>query len=166
MTDSEKMDLILLEIQGMKSEMREMKADIRNLKEEMQEVKADIREMKAEMQEVKADIQNMKADIENMKTDIRILQEDVQNLKEELALTNQRIDELDRKTANISLHLENWTDKNIQLIAENFIELTNKLNEAIPVADKNLAYEVKVNYLIIEVEKIKKEMMELKNRTA
>lgn len=173
MTDSEKMDLILLEIQGMKSEMREMKADIRNLKEEMQEVKADIREMRAEMQEVKADIQNlkadiqnMKADIENMKTDIRILQEDVQNLKEELALTNQRIDELDRKTANISLHLENWTDKNIQLIAENFIELTNKLNEAIPVADKNLAYEVKVNYLIIEVEKIKKEMMELKNRTA
>lgn len=29
-------------------------------------------------------------------------------------------------------------------IAENFIEHTKKLNQAIPVADKNLAYEVKV----------------------
>lgn len=131
MTDSEKMDLILSEIQGMRSEMREMKADI-----------------------------------QEMKTDIRILQEDVENLKEELAHAKQNIVELDCKITAINLHLENGTDKGIQLVAENFIELTNKLNAAIPAADKNLAYEVKVNYLIIEVEKMKKEIVELKNRTA
>lgn len=56
MTDSEKLDLILSEMQGMKSEMQELK----------------------------------------------------------------------RRTTNIELHLENNTDKNIQLIAENFIELTKK----------------------------------------
>lgn len=131
MTDSEKMDLILSEIQGMRSEMREMKADI-----------------------------------QEMKADIRILQEDVENLKEELAHAKQNIVELDCKITAINLHLENGTDKGIQLVAENFIELTNKLNEAIPVADKNLAYEVKVNYLVMEVEKMKKEIVELKNRTA
>ena len=41
--------------------------------------------------------------------------------------------ELNRRTTNIELHLENNTDKNIQLIAENFIKLTKKLNQAIPV---------------------------------
>ncbi len=74
--------------------------------------------------------------------------------------------ELKRRTTNIELHLENGTDKNIQLIAENFIELTKKLNQAIPVADKNLAYEVKVNYLIEEVNKLKKEISELKSKIA
>ncbi len=53
--------------------------------------------------------------------------------------------------ASTQMHIENVTDRNIQLIAENFINLTNKLDEAIPAADKSLAYEVKVNYLIEEV---------------
>lgn len=74
--------------------------------------------------------------------------------------------ELKRRTTNIELHLENVTDKNIQLIAENFIELTNKLKQAIPAADKNLAYEVKVNYLVSEVDKLKREITELKSKIA
>ena len=74
--------------------------------------------------------------------------------------------ELKRRTTSIELHLENATDKNIQLIAENFIELTNKLNQAIPVADKNLAYEVKVNYLVREVDKLKEEIADLKSKIA
>lgn len=166
MTDSEKMDLILSEIQGMRSEMQEMKADIQEMKADIQKLKAEMQEVKVDIQKLKEEMREVKADIQKMKTDIRILQEDVENLKEELAHAKQNIVELDCKITAINLHLENGTDKGIQLVAENFIELTNKLNEAIPVADKNLAYEVKVNYLIIEVEKMKKEIMELKSRTA
>ena len=67
---------------------------------------------------------------------------------------------------NLELHIENGTDRNIQLLAENFIELTKKLNQAIPVADKNLAYEVKVNYLLEEFEKLKLTVTQLKNQFA
>ena len=74
--------------------------------------------------------------------------------------------EIKRRTTNIELHLENVTDKNIQLIAENFIELTNKLNQAIPAADKNLAYEIKVNYLVEKVQTLEKEIAELKSKIA
>lgn len=66
----------------------------------------------------------------------------------------------------LELHLENGTDKAINLIAENFSDLTDKLNQAIPIANKNLAYEVKVNYLVEEVDKLKKELTELKNKIA
>ena len=110
MTENEKLDLILLEMRGMKQ-----------------------------------DIENMKQDIENTKQDVQIL---------------------DRKTSNIALHLENSTDKNIQLIAENFIELTKKLNQAIPAADNNLAYEVKVNHLAEEVDLLKKEVADIKSKIA
>ena len=74
--------------------------------------------------------------------------------------------ELKRRITNIELHIENVTDKNIQLIAENFIELTKKLNEVIPAANNNLMYEVKVNYLVEKVQALEKEVAELKNKIA
>lgn len=80
-------------------------------------------------------------------------------MKEDLGETNRRLTKL-------KLHIENATDKNIQLFAENFVELTKKLNQAIPVADKNLAYEVKVNYLLEEIDKLKADVAELKNKIA
>lgn len=87
------------------------------------------------------------------------LENEIQGIKTDMQDIKQRV-------KSVELHLENTTDKNIQLIAENFIELTNKLNQAIPVADKNLAYEVKVNYLVLEMDKLKKEIAELKNKIA
>ncbi len=38
------------------------------------------------------------------------------------------LQDVKRKLTGVELHLENGTDKNIQLIAENFIEFTSKLN--------------------------------------
>lgn len=124
MSESEKMDLILSEVQGVSFHIKDMKSDIRD---------------------VKADTQNMKSDMQNMKSDIQNLQQ---------------------RMTNLELHIENGTDRNIQLLAENFIELTKKLNQAIPVADKNLAYEVKVNYLLEEFEKLKLTVTQLKNQFA
>lgn len=117
MTDSEKLNLILSEMQGMKSDMQGMKSEICGMK-------SDMRGMKSEIQE------------------------------------------LNRRTTSIELHLENTTDRNIRLIAENFIELTNKLNKAIPAADKNLAYEVKVNYLVEEVNRLKQDVANIRSQTA
>lgn len=99
------------------------------------------------------------SEMQNMKSEMQDTKSEMQDMKSEIQDIKQRI-------ASIELHLENATDRNIQLIAENFIELTNKLNQAIPVADKNLAYEVKVNYLIIEVDRLKEELTELKSKIA
>lgn len=84
----------------------------------------------------------------------------------EMQGVNQCMVNLELRMANLELHLENSTDKNIQILAENFIELTNKLAQAIPVADKNLAYEIKVNYLAEKVNKLEKEITDLKNKIA
>lgn len=99
-----------------------------------------------------SDMQSMKSDMQNMKSDMQDMKSDIQDLK--------------WRTRNVELHLENSTDRNIQLIAENFIELTNKLNKAIPAADKNLAYEVKVNYLVDEVDKLKQNVAKIRSKTA
>ena len=112
-----------------------------------------IDKLEIHMLSMETDIQGMKTDMQDMKTEMQSMKSDIKGLK-------SRADELDRKVSDIRIHLENRTDWNIQLLAENFIELTNKLNQAIPVADKNLAYEVKVSYLIDEVQKMKEKMEE------
>ena len=100
-----------------------------------------IDKLEIHMLSMETDIQGMKTDMQDMKTEMQSMKSDIKGLK-------SRADELDRKVSDI------------QLLAENFIELTNKLNQAIPVADKNLAYEVKVSYLIDEVQKMKEKMEE------
>ncbi len=106
-----------------------------------------------------SEITGIKEDVAGLKTDVAGLKTDVAGLKTDVAILKQKV-------AGIEVHLENQTDKNIQLIAENFIELTNKLNQAIPVADKNLAYEVKVNYLIEKVQFLEKDFEKFKLQMA
>lgn len=138
MTDSQKLDLILSEVIGMKGDVAVLKEDMAVLKE----------------------------DVAVLKEDVAILKEDVAVLKEKVSVLEQRVGNIEQRVTGIEVHLENQTDKNIQLIAENFIELTNKLNQAIPAADKNLAYEVKVNYLIEKVQFLEKDFQEFKYQMA
>lgn len=140
MTDNKKLDLILSKV------------------EKIDKLEIDMESMKTDMQSMKTDMQGMKTDIQDMKTEISGVKLDVKGMKSEIVGLTQRVDNLEGAVRNIRLHLENNTDRNIQLLAENFIELTNKLNQAIPAADKNYAYEVKVNYLIDEVKEMKKRM--------
>ena len=43
---------------------------------------------------------------------------------------DERLQPIHDSNVGIKLHLENVTDKNIQILAENHIELTKKLNQA------------------------------------
>ncbi len=42
-----------------------------------------------------------------------------------------------KDVTTLKLHLENTTDKSLQLLAENHISLINKLNQVIPAVEKN-----------------------------
>lgn len=77
-----------------------------------------------------------------------------------------RLDNVEQKVTDTRLHLENVTDRNLSILAENHLSLVNKLNDAVKVSDKTLLYEIQVNYLREDVAMLKKEIEELKNRIA
>lgn len=76
------------------------------------------------------------------------------------------VQELKRRTTGIELTLENETNRNIQLLAENHITLIDKLNQAIKVADKTLMYEVQMTSLRSRLELLEKEVAAMKTATA
>lgn len=58
MTDSEKLDLLLSEMQGMKT-------DIQNMKTDIQDTKADIQNMKTDIQDIQKHTTNIELTLEN-----------------------------------------------------------------------------------------------------
>lgn len=143
MTDSELLQAIYNGMQSMDTEIQSMKSEIQMIKTETQSVKTEMQSMKAQMQSMDIEIQSIKAEIQSMKTEIK---------------------DMNKRLTSLELHIENSTDSNLKLLAENHVELIKKLQQAIPVADKSLAYEVKVNYLLDRVEKIEREISEIKEK--
>lgn len=63
---------------------------------------------------------------------------------------------------DIRLHIENVIDRNVTLLAENYGDLIKKLNKNNMVTEQQEIYQIKMNYLIEDVEILKKEMKEVK----
>lgn len=118
--------------------------------ETLQTITKDITDMKKEMTDVKRDMIDMKKDMTDMKKDMANMKEDILGLKEE--------------TKDIRLHIENVTDKNISLLADSHCKLFQRLNENNQALSNQLAYQIKVSYLISDMEKVKQEVAEIKKR--
>ena len=90
----------------------------------------------------------------------------VTGLEEKVSAIQKISAETQKELTEVKMHIENVTDKNITLLAENYCNLVNKLDENNKVTDVQLAYQIKVNFLIDDMEKMKKEIAELKSRIA
>lgn len=143
-----KIDAMFEILQTITKDMTDMKNDMTDMKKDMTDMKKDMTDMKKDMTDMKKDMIDMKEDMIDMKKDMVDMKKDIQRLKEE--------------TKDIRLHIENVTDKNISLLAENYCNLVQKLDENNKVTDNQLAYQIKVNYLISDMEKMKQEVAEIK----
>ena len=159
MTDSE---LLLAIYDG----MSEMKQDVTDLKQDMREVKQDVTNLKQDVAELKQDVTVLKQDVAELKQDVTNLKQDVAELKQEVTVLKQDVTVLKQDVAEMKLSLENETNHNIQLLAENHCNLVDKLNQAIPVSDKVLLNEVQISGLKMRVDSLEKEVAEMKDRIA
>ena len=73
MTENEKLDLIIFEMQGLKEDVQGLKKDVQYLKEDMQNVKEDVQVLKSDMQNVKEDVRNLKSDMRCVKKNLNSL---------------------------------------------------------------------------------------------
>lgn len=145
-----------------------MQKDLTEVKDDVSVMKNDIFSLKTDVADLKTDVARLKTDVASLKSEMIELKNRIGCLEDRMLILEKRMDKMESLLHKINLHLETETDPGVQLIAESHIDLTRKLNEAIPAADKNLAYEVKVNYLIGEVRELREdvEMLKAKNKPA
>lgn len=113
MTDNEKLDLILSEMQAMKTEM-----------------------------------QTMKTDVQSMKTDMQTMKSDTQELKNKVSV-------IENKVTDMSLILENEIRVNIQRVAEDHLDLSRNLHDAMKIDSEKEMLSIRVNVLETELRRIK-----------
>lgn len=145
-----------------------MQKDLTEVKDDVSVMKNDIFSLKTDVADLKTDVARLKTDVAGLKSEMIELKNRIGCLEDRMLILEKRMDKMESLLHKINLHLETETDPGVQLITESHIDLTRKLNEAIPAADKNLAYEVKVNYLIGEVRELREdvEMLKSKNKPA
>lgn len=102
-------------------------------------------------------------DVENS---INSLENSVNSVKDNLNKVENNLNRVEKSNNDIKLMLENETNKSIQLLAENHGNLIDKLNQAIKVSDKTTLYEIQVNILKNKVDKLEKDVAEIKNHIA
>ena len=145
-----------------------MQKDLTEVKDDVSVMKNDIFSLKTDVAGLKTDVARLKTDVAGLKSEMIELKNRIGCLEDRMLILEKRMDKMECELHKINLHLETETDPGVQLIAESHIDLTRNLNEAIPAADKNLAYAVKVNYLIGEVRELREdvEMLKKKNKPA
>lgn len=111
-----------------------------------------LEEMKADITEVKTDVSELKTDVAGLKTDMTGVKKELAEVKEDLVSTKE---DLGQKIQSLKLTLENETNHNIQIIAENHLDLNRKLNEALKIEMEKEIFMIRFNHLENEVRKIK-----------
>lgn len=151
MTDNEKLDLLLSEMQGMKADMQDMKSD-------MQDMKTDIQGVKADMRDMKSDVKSIKGEIQFLKDEVQALKDDVQTLKTEMHDVKERLSVLETKVMGLNLLLENEIRTNIRRVAEGHLDLSRNLHEAMKIDNEKEMIAIRVGILESEVLKLKERL--------
>ncbi|MDD6444809.1 MAG: hypothetical protein PUF81_03070 [Lachnospiraceae bacterium] len=166
MTDRELLEAIYNDMQLMKAETKSLQDDMKTTKEEMQSMKEEMQSMKAEIRSLQDDMKTVKEEMQSMKAEIKSLQGDMSTAKDEIETLYMDTTIIKEKVTRIELTLENETNHNIQLLAENHISIVDKLNDAIRVQDKSSLYEVQISGLKLKLEKLENEIKEIKTKIA
>ena len=140
MTTDEKLDILIESMAGLKE-------DVSGLKEDVSGLKKDVSGLKEEVSGLKEDVSGLKEDVSGLKEDVSVLKAEVSDLKVVVSSLKQKI-------ISIEITLENETNRNIEIIAENHINLDRKLEEALKAYRDNEIFQIRVNVLDAEVKRI------------
>lgn len=91
-----------------------------------------------------SEMQTMKSDMDIMKSDMDTMKKDIQETKQ--------------KVTGIELHLENVTDRNIQVIAESHFNVARRIDNVLKVENEKEMLIIKVNILEDELRKLKEKI--------
>ena len=135
MTNDELLKKIYDDTQMMKTELTSVKETTEGLVTGLKEVREETKGLATGLEELREETKELAADMKSVKEDTK---------------------ELRSRMSAIELNLENGTNKNIRILAENHLSLMEKLDEAIKVSNRHFLYELKVSSLDRRVTEIER----------
>ena len=129
------------------SSMNPIKEELQNVKGEVLGLKEQVQDVQSEVQEVKEQVQGVEGEVRELKEQVQGVQSEVLELKEQVHGVEGKARELEGHVQGIRLTLENETNKNINIVAEGYLNLSRKLDEALKVENEKEMLLIRVNRL-------------------
>jgi chromosome segregation ATPase len=141
------MNPIKEELQNVKGEVLGLKEQVQDVQSEVQEVKEQVQGVEGEVRELKEQVQGVEGEVRELKGQVQGVQSEVLELKEQVHGVEGKARELEGHVQGIRLTLENETNKNINIVAEGYLNLSRKLDEALKVENEKEMLLIRVNRL-------------------
>lgn len=160
MSDSQKLDLILAELRGVKGDVEGLKNDVNGLKGDVKGLKGDVEGLKGDVEGLKGEMRDVKSGMQVMKSDMQVMKSDIREMKSDIKVLKSDVLRLDKRIAGVEVHLEMVTDRNITFIAEGHLDLNRKIDEALQVEHLKELYFIRTNMIDDEIRRIKDRLAE------
>ena len=153
--EEKKFDALYDLVVGMNERMLNMDEKIQTMDNRIQGLDEKVQAMDDKIQAMDDKIQAMDDKIQTMDDKIQAMDSEIKTMKVEIQSINKTLDQHTNDIRNLQLTLENVTNKNISIIAENHIELNRKLNEALKVREEEEKLYMRMNIVENDVRKLK-----------
>ena len=100
------------------------------LKAELQPVEDGIRDISQHLEKVDQHLEKVESRLDDVEQHLKKVDQRLDDVEQHLKKVDQRLDDMDQDLRNVKLHLENVTDKNIQLLSENYMPAAMRYQSA------------------------------------
>lgn len=147
MTDSEKLDLIVLKLEKLDK-----------LDERLDRVESNIEIMQKRLDSVESNIESIQKRLDSVESNIETMQKRLDSVEDNIEIMQKKIDNMECDVKNIKISVEDEIRQNIKRVAEGHLDLSRNLHRAVKSNNEVEMLAVKVTVLESEVRKLKEKI--------
>ena len=147
MTDSEKLDLIVLKLEKLDK-----------LDERLDSVENNIESIQKRLDSVESNIESIQKRLDSVESNIEIMQKRLDSVESNIEIMQKKIDNMECDIKNIKITVEDEIRQNIKRVAEGHLDLSRNLHRAVKSNNEVEMLAVKVTVLESEVRKLKEKI--------
>lgn len=109
---------------------RKFESELHPIKTDIQEIKTDVKDLKIRVGHLEDRMDRLETKMDGLETRMDKLEVRIDGLEVRVDRLETKVGALDQRVIDIELHLENVTDKNISILAENYLPATKRFMKA------------------------------------
>ena len=140
---------------GEEKKLDELFELVKGINSKVQSMDSKIQSMDSKIQSMDSKIQSMDSKIQSMDDKIQSMDDKIQSMCQDIKGIHETLERHDNDIRDLRLTLENVTNRNISIIAENHLELNRKLNEALKRKEEEEKLYMRMNIAENDIRRLK-----------
>ncbi len=107
-----------------------LKAELQPVEDGIRDISQHLEKVDQRLGDVDQHLKKVDQPLEDVEQHLKKVDQRLDDVEQHLKKVDQRLDDMDQDLRNVKLHLENVTDKNIQLLSENYMPAAMRYQSA------------------------------------